>query len=389
MSTQGRHRGSPRVDDPPAPPGAHTDISSDAQLRSRESSLLDTLELLWRNGWQPAEVARQARINGSTLVARLVRVAVLVDHDRRSALRIDPRWQAQIDGLSDDRTYPASDWLDRWRRAEVLTVLAATRVVDEAVPVIGRVTHLDELIPPPGGPVRPAVTPVVDDDPMLAKVRALLTKAESTDSEPEATALTAKAHELMTRHAIDLARLHPETAGDAPGMMRVPIEAPYRDAKSWLLQVVAEASRCRTVYHPTVALSTIIGEPPDLAAVELLFGSLLVQADHALREAADDAGPGTPPRSPAYRSSFLLSFTDRVGERLRGINEQLYDASAPDSSAFLPTLRAQAEAIADLMDERFPGIQDGGVRGSYDAAGWAGGRMAGETARLGSSTELS
>src|SRR5438045_2689314 len=51
------------------------------------------------------------------------------------------------------------------------------------------------------------------DDRMLAKVRALLAKAESTEFTDEADALTAKAQELMTRYSIDRALVdHDPTA---------------------------------------------------------------------------------------------------------------------------------------------------------------------------------
>ena len=265
-----------------------------------------------------------------------------------------------------------------------MTVQQICELIDQAVVATGRVMALDELIPPPGGPVRPAVRPAPSTDPMLKKVRALLAKAESTEFEAEAEALTAKAQELMTLHAIDHALLHPEDADHAPGVIRLPIDAPYADAKSWLLQVVAEASRCRAVFHPSVALSTVVGEPTDLAAVELLFTSLLVQAQHAMTSAARTAPAGSRTRSSGYRSSFLLSFTDRIGERLREINAAVFAASDADSSAYLPVLARQVEAVEAFMEERFPNIHAGGVRGGYDAAGWAGGRQAGDNARLSS-----
>jgi len=74
---------------------------------------------------------------------------------------------------------------------------------------------------------------------VLQKVRGLLAKAESTEFEAEAAALTAKAQELMTRHAIDRAALHVGQAVGRPSIIRVAIEAPYVDPKSLLLQLVA------------------------------------------------------------------------------------------------------------------------------------------------------
>ena len=189
----------------------------------------------------------------------------------------------------------------------------------------------------------------------------------------------------MTRHAIDAALVagRPGVATDAPIAVRLPIDAPYADAKSLLLQIVAEASRCRSVFHSRVALSTVIGYAADVAAVEMVFTSLLVQAQSAMADAARRAPAGTRTRSQSYRSAFLLSYTHRIGDRLAEINEAVYaDVEAEQGSAFLPVLRSRADAVEDLMAERFGDLTSYRVRGGYDAAGWAGGRLAADNAQL-------
>src|SRR6185295_10188297 len=77
------------------------------------------------------------------------------------------------------------------------------------------------------------------DDSVLVKVRALLAQAESTSFEAEAEAFTAKAQELMARHAIDGALLWARSARDeCPVTIRLPLDDPYVDIKSLLLQRV-------------------------------------------------------------------------------------------------------------------------------------------------------
>ena len=49
------------------------------------------------------------------------------------------------------------------------------------------------------------------NDRLLHTIRALLAKAESTDYPDEAAALTAKAQELISAHAIDLALIEERT----------------------------------------------------------------------------------------------------------------------------------------------------------------------------------
>lgn len=197
--------------------------------------------------------------------------------------------------------------------------------------------------------------------------------------------LTQKAQELMTRHAIDEAMI--QDAGvdtGAPGTLRIAIDAPYADVKSLLLQRIAEASRCRSAFSPSVAISTVIGFPTDLEAVELLHTSLLVQAQHALVEAGRGAGAGSRTRSQSHRSAFLLSFTHRVGERLGQANAHVFEQAAADSGRFLPVLRSQQQLVDEAVEARLGALTHGPVRGGYDSAGWVQGAIAGDAAHLAS-----
>ncbi|MGO1975182.1 MAG: DUF2786 domain-containing protein, partial [Propionibacteriaceae bacterium] len=87
-------------------------------------------------------------------------------------------------------------------------------------------------------------------DPIIGRVRALLAKAESTEHESEAMAFTAKAQELMTKHAIDLAMVeNDQQSAEAPHLVRIPIDPPYVDAKALLLNAVVVETRCRAGEH--------------------------------------------------------------------------------------------------------------------------------------------
>jgi hypothetical protein len=258
------------------------------------------------------------------------------------------------------------------------------RVIAEAITTLWWLPVLDQVLPPPGRPAPVVSARARGADPVLERVRALLSKAESTEFEAEATALTAKAQELITRHAIDLALL---TALDdnqdrEPILIRLPVDPPYADAKALLLQTIAEATRCRAISAPDLHLSSVVGLPDDLDAVELLFTSLLVQAQHGLAEAARGAPPGSQPRSQGFRSAFLAAYAQRIGERLAEINQHVFSAAAGQSSAFLPVLRSQQDAIDDFMARRFPDTYTGAVRGGYSPFGWFSGRQAADLARL-------
>ncbi len=171
----------------------------------------------------------------------------------------------------------------------------------------------------------------------------------------------------MTRHAIDLATV--EAIGAAPGepsIIRVAVDPPYADAKALLLQTVAAASRCRAISMATLSMSSVVGYPVDVEAVQLLFTSLLVQAQHALRLAASRSGPGDRPRSQRFRSAFLLGFADRIGDRLEQANRTAYADAAGSSTAFLPVLRSREERIDEFIDERWGELKSDRVRGGYD-----------------------
>ena len=203
-----------------------------------------------------------------------------------------------------------------------------------ALGVLGGVGPLPTLIPPPGS-TAPASGEVADvDDPVLVKVRALLAQAESTTFDAEAAAFTAKAQELMARHAIDAAVLWASSERDErPTTIRLPIDDPYADIKALLLHHVALRSRCRAVRHVHYGLVSVVGFASDVAAAELLFTSLLVQSQAALQAEGAKAAPGARARSRSFRSSFLLSFTRRVDQRLAEINAAVEGGAADDTTA--------------------------------------------------------
>ncbi len=368
-------------------------------FREVESVLDFQIDTVWQAGWQPAELVRRGRLATSTAAAaRLMALAVSNDDVHRPASTLDPRWLAQVAALDLPTVNGRTGWVARWADDEGLGERQALEAVIDVLVAVTFLPPLEPLIPPPGAPPGSTWPPGVegeageaqgaDADPLLDTIRNLLAKAESSEFEAEATAFTAKAQELMTRHAIDAAVVASGSGGsgrpdECPVAIRVPVEAPYVDAKSLLLQVVAESSRCRTVFHSGLAMSTVVGFAADVSAVEMLFTSLLVQAQTALADAARHAPPGTRVRGQSYRSAFLLAFTERIGDRLAEINDAVVaEVSAEQGPSFLPVLRSRADSVDELMDRRFGDTVRGRVRGGYDAAGWASGRVAADSAQL-------
>jgi hypothetical protein len=361
----------------------------DARLISPEAEhlLLETLRDVWSRGWQPVEVQREARRSGTVAQSRLV--VVLVDAERAAhpVPEVDPRWVAQLDQLGARGTTGPAGWVARWRADCDLDHTDFVEELTGLLCLLVRLPTIEVLIPPPGA--SDAVITLTGlgpdlDHPVLAKVRALLAQAESTTFEAEAEAFTAKAQGLMAQHAIDAARLA-STRGidERPVTIRLPVDEPYVDPKSLLLQIVAKHNRCRAVHWERIALSTVVGFASDVTSVEVLFTSLLVQAQTAMAEAARTAPPGARTRSRGYRSTFLRAYAHRVGERLAEINAGvLAEAEAEHGSALVPVLEARSEAVDRLAEELFPDLKTSRYRGNLDPAGWVGGRQAADMAKL-------
>lgn len=332
-----------------------------------ESILLDQVQMAWARGWQPIELHRQGYRGCTTKTAgRLIALAIAVDHAARRVAGIDPTWRAQVESLQLPTATGGDGWISGFIAHERLERAAAMRAVVDAA---RNLVHV-----PPLRPLHHTATALAD--PILTKIRALLAKAESTTFEAEALSFTAKAQELMTKHAIHAAALAGTTrAWNGPSVIRVAVDPPYPQAKARLLAVVARASRCRTVHLGGCDLSEVIGMPQDLAAVELLFTSLLVQAQTALTAATGS--------SRSYRSSFLYAFAWRIGERLAEINDTVQrQATVEHGTSFLPVLQSQAAAIDDFVDERYGKLRTVRSTAQADPAGWAGGRAAADRAKL-------
>lgn len=216
---------------------------------------------------------------------------------------------------------------------------------------------------------------------VLHKVRSLLAKAESTSFPEEAEALTAKAQQLMDRHAIDRAMLAASDPGTAstPEGRRITVDAPYAREKFQLLSEVARANRCRAVLASYSRVATVVGFAEDQETVEMLYTSLLVQATTAML--ARGEGPAT--RTRRFRQSFLVAFAIRIGQRLEEADREVVaEADRAHGGGVLPVLASRAAAVEAHLDELFPDLQHRRVV-VRDAAGWEAGTVAADRARLG------
>lgn len=320
---------------------------------------------VWRLGYGPADLVHLLRRAGSPTHAGIVAAAVIDDRDRRGCPSgpATAAWQDQVEGLRRDGTArPALR--DTLREAlEVWAILLGLPSVPPALPPDGQ-GH--------GTPVDTAV---------LTRVRALLRKAESTEFEAEAEAFVAKAQELITRHAIDLARL-PEDTGAPTGadVRRILLDDPYVDAKATLVHVVAEANRARSIYSRQAGWCTVFGSPSDLQATEVLVASLQAQAIGAMQRAGTQRDADGRTRTRSFRNAFLHGFATRIGERLQqAIADEL--GRTADGAALLPVLASHHDRARDAARAAFP-VTVKAPGSISNGAGWYAGLSAADLASL-------
>jgi hypothetical protein len=333
---------------------------------------------VWKVGWLPYDVVRHlGKQLGESAVA-LVTDVIAADAAQYAEATVHERWREQLRQIDAAVWWePGSPHLSQWIARHDLHRADALTLVFTVVSSMMTWPELPVIVPPPGAARTAAPSTRHSVDPkILARVRGLLAKAESTEFAEEAEALSAKAQELMNRHAVERAMLDAdEHVPQVATARRIWLDSPYLAAKAQLVGVVAEANRCRAVIHEKIGFVALMGDEMDLEITELLATSLLLQATRAL-VAAGRAGQS---RIRSYRQSFLVAYAHRIGERLAAVTESAL--SEPDDR-LLPVLVDRQQAVDELFTTMYPTTRIKSYSAS-NAAGWGAGRAAADRADLG------
>lgn len=225
------------------------------------------------------------------------------------------------------------------------------------------------------------------EDPMLAKVRKLLAQAEDQAATPdEAAAFTAEATRLIADYGIDRALLDEGQPGRDPvGDAVIDVDAPYANEKATLASVVADGLRCRAVVRRGRSSDGssfsvhLFGRESDLACVEMLFTSLLLQGTR------DQLATPVPPweHKAAFRRTWWLGFAGAIGNRLTESERQAAReaegrfAAAGTSAALV--LADHAREADEAMRAAYPRLRVAASRrltGGGMVDGWASGQQA-------------
>jgi hypothetical protein len=228
---------------------------------------------------------------------------------------------------------------------------------------------------------------MTSDNPLLERVRKLLTKAEAQGVTPaEAEAFTAKAAELMARYGIDRALLAAQQPGaDHPADRKVDVDNPWARIQAHLLCGLASAMRCQCVLLPRGGPGSrihIFGFESDIERTEVLYTSLLVQMQLGL--AAVPVPDWT--RSPrAWRRSWLLGFVSAVVGRVRAAEQRAATHADDERDGARPgtelVLAGRAKIVQHRIDDAYPSTRK--TRMTYSGSGYGDGYAKGQQADLG------
>jgi hypothetical protein len=343
------------------------------------------LRNLAAGGWLPEDLVQitMRRMGSPQSVSFLTdQLAVYVGQHAEATL--DDRWKGQLAELEATIWWrPAEPHLPQWMAQDGTSLLKTLLMAIELLSMLGSIPMLPVIVPPPGSGVAGGGRQHTADTKVLAKVRALLAKAESTEFDEEAEALSAKAQQLMSRYALTEAMLEFQRGHDLTATThRFWLDDPYATAKSMLVGAVADANRCRTVLHSDLGFVAVLGDPVDVDGTVLLATSLLVQATRALVSAGRHVTRTGQSRTRSFRQAFLLSYAQRIGERLTAANaETAADVSSTEGD-LLPVLASKELAVEELIAQDYPSLVSKPIK-VRNEAGWGAGRAAADAAQLG------
>lgn len=345
----------------------------------------ELLARAWKLGWTPADVREYVRREESAPVVALLVDCLAGDVAKYAKSTVDERWARQIADLGGEIWWERDrPHLLQWAERAGVDLAQALWATVKLLGLLLKLPALPQILPPPGSAsVRASSSASGVDHKVLAKVRGLLAKAESTEFPEEAEALSAKAQELMNRYAFERALLDADAnRKQTAATSRLWLDAPYLDAKSQLVAAIANANRCRSVFYTEMGFVGLVGEAMDLEITELLATSLLVQATRAMVAEGRQISRSGTSRTRSFRQSFLVAYAVRISERLEEASARAHDPV--EDKRLLPVLAARSKVVDETFEQLFSEsyLVERGAPSVTNGAGWAAGRAAADRADI-------
>ncbi|MFI6579131.1 DUF2786 domain-containing protein [Nocardiopsis sp. NPDC050513] len=257
----------------------------------------------------------------------------------------------------------------------------------------------------------------------VERVRGLLRMAEDpavTDAESQA--FTAKAAELMTRHAIAEAEARAERGEEPDAISRMNYAVPgvggHGKARVRALADIAAAYGCQSAVRGNTAENTertmiLVGTVSALDALRMLLPSISMQMEASakfmtsshvsdIRELRNYTRSELETERKRYYRSFVRAYGRAVAERIREFRARLQNASsgsdggstggggteAPGRGAAL-VLRDDIHRVNEEFHKQFPQLRKHRPERTHSAAGYRAGYRRGREAELGLDTPVS
>lgn len=219
---------------------------------------------------------------------------------------------------------------------------------------------------------------------MLERVRGLLAKAEATEFEEEADALTAKAAELMARYSIDAALLAAKAdVREVPCDKKIRFDENYGRQHMFLYTVILRAFGGEAIMtrKPTRGRRNnidyyelhVFGFEANLMAVDVLYTSLYQQGVTRSKRVPQFEHAKT------WRTSFWNGFINVVGERLTAANAETVSTKAAGTDI---VLRDRAVEVKAKMNDQYGKTSTYRGGSTNSAAGYNAGQDAARRANL-------
>lgn len=222
----------------------------------------------------------------------------------------------------------------------------------------------------------------MSDDKILNRIRALLAKAESTTPE-EAELLTAKAAELMMRHAISQSQVAADhTAAEGFEEIRFEFHGIYMRPFRRLIMWVANELGAFPLYWSRSKSQTVVVYAWESTAehVEAILRSVELQAAMA-REAwwRDVRGMYAPHERTTARSSYIEGYANGVVQQIHKGKEQI---GREGTGGELVLVERQDRLVAQVKARVGP-VRSGRASRTYDSTAYASGADDGRKANIG------